>query len=635
MRFSHEFLEDLKTRLTLSDIVGRRVKLIRRGREFTGLCPFHNEKTPSFTVNDQKGFYHCFGCGSHGSSIDFIMGTEGLEFPEAIERLAGEAGMALPQMTREDVEKQKTRSTLYEVMEQVTQWYETQLKSQGGSGAADYVDQRGLTADTVRQFRMGYAPGSRSGLKDAMLSRDIEEDQLIATGMLIKPEDGGASYDRFRNRLMFPIMDIKGRIIAFGGRALDDKAKAKYLNSPETDLFHKGFNLYNLKSARKAAFDVGTILVVEGYMDVIALAQFGITYAVAPLGTALTEDQMRLLWRVADEPVLSFDGDNAGQRASVRAAERGLPMLQPGKSLRFVLLPAGEDPDTLVQKQGRGAMEALIDKAVPLVDTLWNHLMSGADITTPERRAGTEKKVFTALGEIEDPSVKKLYMSEFGRRLKDIFWQAQQAQRQAGKGGGKAGKGGSYGKSGRFVPQRKTNLANTTIARATGHGADTNKMEELMVLTMINHPQLLATHLEDFVDLEVKQQHLIALKDGIVDMATERDFLDIEAMQNYLEDRGLQSDVERLKAENKMDWFAHEEAALADAETGFAHILNRYMRIGPALKELKAAEMEFSADMSEENQTRFLAAKQAFEAISGTEADIEHFGLASNRLSDV
>ena len=625
MRFSHEFLEDLKTRLTLSDIVGRKVKLTRRGREFSGLCPFHNEKTPSFTLNDQKGFYHCFGCGMHGSAIDFVMETEGLEFVEAIERLAGEAGMALPKITAEDVEKQKKRSTLYEVMEQVCQWFETQLKSQAGADASVYVNKRGLTAETVKMFRLGYAPSSRTALKEAMLARDIDEDQLIATGMLIAPEGGGPSYDRFRNRLMFPIMDIKGRIIAFGGRALEADAKAKYLNSPETDLFHKGYNLYNLKNARQAAFDVGTILVVEGYMDVIALAQFGIPYAVAPLGTALTEDQMRLLWRVADEPVLSFDGDNAGQRAAVRAAERGLPLLVPGKSLRFVILPAGEDPDSLVQKHGREAMERLIDKAAPLVDTIWAHLILDADISTPERRAGLEKKVFGFLNDIEDDNVKKLYRSEFGRRLRDIFWQAQQTER-----------GKKYsGKTKTFLPTRQTNFKKTPIALGAGEKAVTERMEQILVLTMVNHPQLLATHLEEFVQIELSQPPLMALKDAIVDMASEHDFLDAETMQSYLNVHDLWPEVSRLKTRCKDDWFAHEEAALADAETGFAHTLSRFMRIGPALRELKAAEADFSADMTEKNQTRFLAAKQAFEALLGTESDIKNYGLASNRLSDL
>lgn len=624
MRFTPQFLDDLKGRITLSDLVGRKVKLVRAGREFTGLCPFHNEKSPSFTVNDQKEFYHCFGCGSHGGAIDFVMGTEGVEFPEAVERLAGEAGIDLPQYTREDIEKQKERSTLYDVMEAVTGWFESQLKAQVGADALQYVNSRGLKPATVKQFRMGYAPNRRDGLKSALLARDFSEEQLIETGMLIKPDDGRESYDRFRNRLMFPITDKRGNVIAFGGRALDKDAKAKYLNSPETTLFHKGYNLYNLPDARKAAYENSTILVVEGYMDVIALAQFGIAYAVAPLGTALTEDQMKLLWKMADEPVLSFDGDNAGRRAATRAAERSLPLLMAGKSLRFVLLPAGEDPDTLVQKEGRKAMEVLIDKASPLVDTLWKHLLEGADISTPERRAGLENKVFTALADIADEKVKKLYMSEFGGRLRNLFWQVQNSERQTrGKGGGKAAR----------WTERKSKLGTTAIGRGDGNDAVTMRLEELLLLTIVHHPELLVTHLEDFAHINFSMQSLTSLQEAILDLAHERDVIDFETVQTHIEQEGLSPELNELLKHIGDDWFVGSDAALADAETGFVHTLARYQRIGPALKEFRQAEHEFRQDMTEQNQKRFLAAQKAFEEILGTEATIDDYGIASNRIS--
>ena len=625
MRFTPEFLDELKNRITLSDVVGRRVKLVRAGREFSGLCPFHSEKTPSFTVNDQKEFYHCFGCGAHGGAIDFVMGTEGVEFPDAVERLAGEAGMELPKFSREDVEKQKERSTLYDVMEAVTGWYESQLSAQVGSQALDYVKNRGLKPEIVSKFRMGYAPNRRDGLKQAMLSRKFSEAQLIETGMLIKPEDGRDSYDRFRNRLMFPIADKRGHVIAFGGRALEKDAKAKYLNSPETSLFHKGHNLYNFQTARQAAYDTGTILVVEGYMDVIALAQFDIAYAVAPLGTALTEDQMKLLWKMADEPVLSFDGDKAGQRAATRAAERSLPLLSPGKSLRFVLLPSGEDPDSLVQKEGRKAMEGLIDMAKPLVDTLWGHLLSGADTSTPERRAGLETKVFAALGDIADEKVKKLYMSEYGRRLKDLFWQIQASARKSSgaKGGGKMAR----------WTEKKSEIGTTAIGRGGGMSAVTARLEELLLLTMVHHPELLVTHLEDFADISFTAPKLVALQEALLDLAHERDVLDFEAVSTHIEGAGLTPEMYEVISLIGQDWFVGPEAALADAETGFVHTLARYQRIGPALEEFRQAEQEFGRDMSEQNQMRFMAAKQAFEELLGNEATIDHYGLASNRIS--
>ena len=329
MAFPPQFLDELRARLPVSEVVGRKVRLLRKGREHSGLCPFHNEKTPSFTVNDEKGFYHCFGCGAHGSVIDFAMETEGLSFPEAVEKLAGQAGLQVPQSSPEERERAKVRSTLYDVLEQVCDWYEDQLTRPGGRQAYDYLKQRGFTDETIGRFRLGFAPDGRGKLLQAMESRGIERRQLVEAGLIKLPEGGGDPRDYFFNRVMFPITDGRDRVIAFGGRILGD-GQPKYLNSPETPLFHKGRNLYNYAMAREASKDAGTVIVAEGYTDVIALAQAGLPNAVAPLGTALTEEQIGLLWRIADEPVLCFDGDNAGERAALRAAERAMPILKPG-----------------------------------------------------------------------------------------------------------------------------------------------------------------------------------------------------------------------------------------------------------------------------------------------------------------
>ena len=362
-------------------------------------------------------------------------------------------------------------------------------------------------------------------------------------------------------------------------------------------------------------------------MDVIALAQYGIAYAVAPLGTALTEDQMKLLWKMSDEPVLSFDGDNAGIRAATRAAVRCLPLLSPGKSLRFVLLPSGEDPDTLVQKEGRKAMEALVDKALPLVDTLWSHLLEDADTSTPERRAGLENKVFAALGDIADEKVKKLYMSEYGRRLRDLFWQIQSASRTS-----YGGKGKGKGKGSRWT-ERKSKLGSTAIGRGDGAKAVTARLEELLLLAILHHPELLVTHLEDFAHITFTAPKLAALQEAILDLAHEGGVLDFEAMKTHIEREGLTPEMNEVISYIGQDWFVAEDTASADAETGFVHTLARYQRIGPALEEFRRAEREFGQDMSEQNQKRFLAAQKAFEEILGTEATIDHYGLASNRIS--
>ena len=634
MALSPQFLDELKHRFTLSDVVGRQVKLVRKGRESTGLCPFHSEKSPSFTVNDQKAFYHCFGCGAHGGVIDFVMNTQGMGFMETVEVLAGEVGMDVPKPTPEQVERDKVRASLSEVMEAVSTWYQAQLKGQVGRSAHEYIKGRGLSAETISKFGLGYAPSSRTALKDAMQARDIGEDQLIETGMLIKPESGGNSYDRFRDRLMFPITDRQGRTIAFGGRALSADAKAKYLNSPETTLFHKGATLYNWANARAASYDTGQVMVVEGYMDVIALAQYGINYAVAPLGTALTEEQIGHLWQMADEPVLSFDGDKAGQRAAGRALERALPMLRPGKSLRFIAMPEGDDPDTLVQREGRGAIEAMIDGAEPLVSMLWNSLALAGSFDTPERKAGLEKKIFGKLAEITDENVKKLYQSEFRDRLFKLF----RGDRSGGttRRGSYATQGGS-GYSGRKKgPKPATGLlAGTQIGRSKGSGAVRDKLEKLIIITLFHHPEILVKHEETVAEIIFTFPGLDGIRAALLGKASSGEHLEREAMASHLEATGHMGAMQKLLDRKIMkdDWFAWPEAALSDALTGFEHLVMRYQHITAAKLAYEQAEKDYAADMTEEHHARFVAAQQAYQDLAETEADKEGYRLESGRFS--
>ena len=347
MRYPPHILEEIRARLPASAVVGRRVQLKKAGREWRGLSPFNAEKTPSFYVNDQKQFYHCFSSGKHGDVFTFLMETEGLSFPEAVERLAGEAGVPLPAPTVESRESEKRRATAIDVMEMAAAWFEERLRSSKGADARAYLDRRGLGDEVRARFRLGYAPNERYGLRDHLAGKGVEKALMADLGLVVSGEDIAVPYDKFRDRVMFPITDIRGQVIAFGGRAMQADAKAKYMNSPETPLFHKGRVLYNLNAARKAAHERGTIIAVEGYVDVIAMTLAGHPNTVAPLGTALTEDQLALLWRHADEPVLCFDGDGAGVRAAHRAIDVALPLLEPGKSLRIALLPAGQDPDEI------------------------------------------------------------------------------------------------------------------------------------------------------------------------------------------------------------------------------------------------------------------------------------------------
>jgi len=405
MSFTPQFLDELRQRLSLVQVISRKVKLTRRGREQTGLCPFHAEKSPSFTVNDDKGFFHCFGCGAHGDVIGFVMRSDGLSFPETVERLAREAGLELPVSSPEERERTQRQATLVSAMETAAAWYEQQLKVPQGRPALDYLKQRGLSDATIARFRLGDAPEGRTALRDALAKAGVPLELAIEAGLIGKGEDGNI-FDRMRGRVIFPIADRRGRIIAFGGRILGE-GQPKYLNSPETPLFHKGRTLYGLGQALRPARDAGEIVVAEGYMDVIALAQAGFAQAVAPLGTALTEEQMGELWRLVPEPTLCFDGDGAGERAAARAAERALPLLKPGQSLRFALLPAGEDPDTLIIAQGAAAMRAVLDAAQPLAEMVWRGGVQGRSFDTPERRAGLRQEVRERLSRIADRPVQE------------------------------------------------------------------------------------------------------------------------------------------------------------------------------------------------------------------------------------
>ncbi|MEY9269321.1 DNA primase catalytic core [Bradyrhizobium elkanii] len=437
MRFTPEFLDELRARLPVSEVVGRRVKLKKAGREWKGLSPFQQEKTPSFFVNDQKQAWFDFSSGLNGNIFDFLMKTEGVTFPEAVERLAAMAGVPLPAVTPDAARHEQHRRTLHDVMELATKFFADTLASRGGAKARGYLADRAISPATQLQFRMGYAPPDRFALKEHLGGQGISTDDMVEAGLLIGGEDIPVPYDRFRDRVMFPITDARGRVIAFGGRALEKDVPAKYLNSPETTLFHKGDNLYNLFTARQAAHDGAQLIVVEGYVDVIAMVTSGFPGAVAPLGTALTENQLGLLWKMVDEPILCFDGDRAGQKAAYRAADIALPQLKPGKSLRIALLPEGQDPDDLARSGGRGAIEDVISAARPLADMIWSREIEGGNFATPERRAALEARIGELTNGIRDEVVRRYYRQDLQERL----------QRNFAPEGGRGGYGrGGYGR---------------------------------------------------------------------------------------------------------------------------------------------------------------------------------------------
>ena len=586
MAFPNRLLEDIRSRIVLTDVVGKQVTLTRKGSEHSGLCPFHNEKTPSFTVSENKGFYHCFGCGAHGDVISFVMNTEGRSFPETVERLAAEAGLEVPVETPAARAEAKRRADLYDVVEAACGWFEAQLSEPAGQGALDYLRNRGLRDETIAQFRLGYAPDASAGLTVTLKANGATEDQILEAGLMRYPDDGRAPYPFFRDRVIFPIADRRDRIIAFGGRLMGDAKAAKYVNSPDTPLFDKGRNLYNFGAARQASFDTGQLVVAEGYMDVIALSQAGITASVAPLGTALTEDQIRALWRLAAEPILCFDGDKAGRRAAGRAAERVLPLLQPGKSLCFALLPPGEDPDSLIGRQGGGAMRQLLETAQPLSEVLWRLEAGAGPVDTPERRADLQARLTKRANEIIEPTVRQYYRDAIRDRLQAEFRPEGNRRRSMA----------ARGNSGAHIRNRVQQQ---------------NRREQQAILaTLINHPQLRDVFDERLAEIAFDSD-LDNLRQQLQSLFTESAHLDLVAIRNHLSNNSDKVLLDGVLDKQVMILapFVDPRTDVEDVQRALEHLIGR--RIQERLrKEVVELGRSANASADEAGLARAFAAKR-------------------------
>jgi DNA primase len=648
MRFTPQFLEELKARLPVSEVVGRRVKLQRSGRELKGLSPFNKEKTPSFFVNDQKEAWFDFSSGKNGSIFDFIMLTEGVSFPEAVERLAQMAGVALPKVSHEDQQRDARRKTLHDVMDLAAKFFEMTLASRAGAKARGYLADRGLDPATQIKFRLGFASSERFALKEHLGSHGISVEDMIEAGLLIAGGDIPVPFDRFRDRVMFPITDIRSRVIAFGGRAMEKDAPAKYLNSPETPLFHKGGTLYNIAAARQASHDGQPLVVVEGYVDVIAMVTAGFAATVAPLGTALTEDQLALIWKMADEPVLCFDGDNAGLRAAFRAVELAMPRLKPGKSLKFALLPQGQDPDDLVRSSGRDAVVEVIAAARPLAQMLWARETEGHEFDTPERRAALEARINEVTTGIADESVRKYYRQDFQDRLRQFFAPAQAArgnfqQRGAGAENWRDRPKGEWQPRSAGRPRPEVGSRNTPyvvvsqqLASSPVHrGARTSVplREALILQAALNYPWLLHDHLEELASLEFRYPDAERLKAALIDIAAHAAAPDATAIKAELAGRDLTGVMERIEAAitTSSVWGARPDAAPEDVLVTWQQLVALHRQWHSLTKELKEAEQALGQDSSEANYLRLRDVKARLERMDGTEALIEGFGASSGR----
>jgi DNA primase len=644
MRFDQLFLDDIRERVPISSVIGARVAWDRKKTnaargDWWACCPFHGEKSPSFHCEDRKGRYHCFGCGVSGDHFRFLVELEGLAFPEAVARVAEMAGVALPAHGPRDEAKEQRRAGLHDVTAMAAQWFEEQLQSSAGAKARAYLRERGLSGRTQADFRLGYAPESRSALKTFLAGKGVGKDVLDGSGLLVTGDDIPVSYDRFRDRVMFPIDDTRGRPIAFGGRALAKDVPAKYLNSPETDLFSKGRTLYNFARARKAVQDAGrggatpgapvTLIAVEGYMDVIALAQAGIGNAVAPLGTALTEDQLDMLLRTVDEPVLSFDGDAAGLRAAHRAVDLALPRLKPGKSVRFAILPSGQDPDDVVRLNGREAFDELVVRARPLSDMLWSRETQSGQYDTPERRAELEAALKRLTGTITDEAVRRHYAQDMRERMQAFFGPAPEARR-GGRNGQERGQAGgrSPAAAGRLAVS--DSLTRSPLMAARGDNASPLREAALLVCA-VHHPALIMRDFERFEQLHFTAGPVQAIRATVLDALAGHGAP--EDMVALLAEKGLAGPFAELetRVRNARLWPALPEAALDDAELFLDQAASLHRRIALLRHDLRLAESDLAENASEEGFAAFVALRDELNRLQQGEALVEGFGVLSGR----
>jgi DNA primase len=635
MRFSPALLDEIRARLSVSEVVGQRVRLRKQGREWVGLSPFNQEKSPSFFVNDQKGFYHCFSSGKHGDIFTFLMESEGLPFPEAVERLADLSGVKLPK--EPTGEQPNQRRTLLQVVEAAARYFQEELRGPNGAKARAYVAGRGLSPETIARFRIGYAPPGRGPLRSHLARQNIPVSDMLDAGLLTTGDNDADPYERFRDRIIFPIEDSQGRVVAFGGRTLDPNVSAKYLNSPETSLFHKGAQLYNLHRARPAAHRSNGVVVVEGYVDAIALAQAGIEGVVAPMGTALTVEQLDLLWRLAPEPTLCFDGDGAGRRAAWRAIDLALPKLAPGKSLRFAFMPDGQDPDDLARSGGQPAVEAVLSAAQPLSEVLLQREIESNALDTPERRAELEQRLGRLLGGIGDDSVRRHYRAMADERLAALWAPA------AGQGGQRwqqnRGRGGDFrpfrpGERGREAGRAPMRPSSSLRGSALLQAAPIAPREATLLLATINHPDLADRHCELFGAVEFGSAVLDALRQLVLHEAAEGN-ADPAAIRQAIEARGHGPLLARLDASvrARREWWAEAGAAAEDAETGFRHTLALHVKARALHNELRTAQTALAREPTDEHLSRVVEVKRSLDAVEGYEAAIEGFGAATRRAA--
>ncbi len=590
-----KFCDELRARISIVDVISSKVKLVRKGREYQACCPFHNEKTPSFTVNEAKGFYHCFGCGAHGDIIKFEMEANNLPFIEAVEKLAAKAGMQLPKLTHERKEEAEKKASLYDIMEMAVKFYEKNLRLREGQKALEYLYHRGFNDEIITKFRLGYAPAN-NGLLALLRSRGVSEADMSDLGLVSLAEKNTSkrTFDFFRDRVIIPIFDKRGRPIAFGGRIMGD-GQPKYLNSPETPIFNKRRVLYNMNNARDKAYAARNLIVCEGYMDVIALDKYGFGYAVAPLGTALTENQIEEAWKVCEEPVLCFDGDNAGIRAAVRSVDRGLPILKPGYSLRYAFLPDKMDPDEFLKAKGSDEFLKILSETMPLKDLLWRKNIEGKAVDTPEQKALIEKNIREEVAKIQNETIRGYYVQEMQDKI----------YHELGRGSRTPKKNNNFNKKQdvRVLPKPKTNI-NDNVGR-------------FIVSGLLFYPPLIGEYEERLSALEIRNADMRRLLDCMIEAYRENEQLDFASMYALLKDKGLSKEMAALW---ELAVFKQQKPEIykirADIDTKILE--EQLLQLETEIKEC-LSQIEASESFPEELYKRYESLKSEKEALLNTQ----------------
>lgn len=623
MKFTPSFLDEIRARLPMSEVAGQRVRLKKQGREWRGLSPFTAEKTPSFYVNDQKGQFFDFSAGKNGDIFEFVMETQGLPFPEAVEQLAGLAGLSLPVETVESAAAEKKRATHLEALEFAADFFEKVLRSGAGSRARAYLAERGISEEARKKFRIGYALNERFALRDYLAGKGCDAEVMKEAGLLTHGEGIAVPYDFFRDRVMFPICDRAGKVIAFGGRAMSKEVQPKYKNSAETPLFHKGANLYNLHVARKAAHERGTVIAVEGYVDVIAMSMVGLDHVVAGLGTALTPEQCELLWKMAEEPILCFDGDRAGRKAAFRAVETALPLIGPGKSLRFALLPEGQDPDDLARTGGAAALEAVLAAAKPMSEMIFAREAEAQPLDTPERRAAFERRLRDCAGQIRDEVLRRHYLDDFRDRQFQLFGRARREPFVPRRGGGGAQRPGAR------APVASSALLQSSLFSPPKEAPAPR--ETLILALLVNHPNLIVRHAEDLARLDFAGAAGAKLCDALLGLA-EPD-MSPETLREKLGARGFEAFFDSLASNATLStlWCVRRSAHENDADEVLRQALALHRKQRALNRELRQAEAVLASAPSDANFAALADIKAQLSALEGVEATIEGFGASSGR----